>query len=211
MTSPVRALLWNRLDTTGTDLALVDEHRGLTVRGRVVAAAPIPYTCRYEFTTDDDLRVRSVQVESEGAGWRRHLTVDRVRDGWRVTGGEKGDLDRSLVRAGRTGADLAGIDDPDRIEPGADVHLARSPIFATPAVRRALAAAAPTGAPPNTTATAWILTPSLQVIPTAHVFTAGADGSVEVRGDTMTTTLTVDADGFVVRWPGLAELTAGPA
>ena len=48
-----RALIWQRLDTTGVEQVNLADRSGLTARGTAVAVDPVPYACRYELFTDE--------------------------------------------------------------------------------------------------------------------------------------------------------------
>lgn len=47
------SLFWIRTDMGASDHALVNDHAELSARGTAQAAAPLPYTCRYEVITDE--------------------------------------------------------------------------------------------------------------------------------------------------------------
>src|SRR6266545_4818281 len=109
-----RSLFWRRLDTVGTDHALVAEQSGLYARGTMVAAEPVPYTCGYELLVDD--------------GWLRSVKLERAAGRWRVTAGEQGDLDAALRAAGHARAGLPGIEDPSQLRDALDVDLGDCPL-----------------------------------------------------------------------------------
>jgi hypothetical protein len=72
------ALAWQRTDTTGSEVVLFDDRRGLTARGVALASAPANYICQYELVTDDAWASTSLDVIAEGEGWRRTLRMERV-------------------------------------------------------------------------------------------------------------------------------------
>ncbi|RKN48690.1 hypothetical protein D7223_10085 [Micromonospora endolithica] len=199
-----KSFLWTRTDTAGAENALVDDRQGLTARGTQVAVDPIPYTCRYQLTTDPDWAAVRLEVEVEGAGWLRSVRLERATDRWRVTTAEQGDLDAALSAAGKPAAGLPGTDDPDRLAEARDVDLGGSALFNTLPIRRLGLAGKPADTPHRITV-AWVLVPSLQVVAAEQVYTGMGPGRVKFRSDTFTAELSVDDEGFVRRYPGVAE------
>jgi hypothetical protein len=200
-----KSRFWHRVDTAGAEHAVVDDQRGLYARGVAMAASPIPYTCRYDLVTDDGWATARVEVSAEGAGWLRTVRLERAAGRWRVTTAEQGDLDRALAAARQPRAGLPGMEDPARLGIALDVDLGGSPLFNTLPVRRlGLLGAAP-GTEHRLTV-AWVLVPSLEVLAAEQVYTALGDGRVRYRSGTFTADLDVDPDGYVVHYPGLAEL-----
>ncbi|NJP31292.1 putative glycolipid-binding domain-containing protein [Micromonospora sp. HSS6-12] len=202
-----KSLFWTRTDTAGAEHALVDDGRGLTARGTQVVVDPIPYTCRYQLTTDPDWVTTGLVVEAEGSGWLRSVRLERAVDRWRVTTAEQGDLDGALAAAGHPPAGLPGTDDPDRLADALDVDLGGSALFNTLPVRRLGLAGAPADMP-HRIAVAWVLVPSLVVVAAEQVYTGLGPGRVRYNSDTFTADLDVDGDGYVLRYPGLAERAA---
>ncbi|WP_329106397.1 putative glycolipid-binding domain-containing protein [Micromonospora sp. NBC_01699] len=199
-----RSLLWNRTDVPGADHVLLDDRRGLLARGVALAVDPLPYTCRYELTTDENWAAVRLEVSVEGAGWLRSLRLERAAGRWRASTAEQGDLDGALAVAGAPGAGIPGIEEPDRLVDALDVDLGGAPLFNTLPVRRlGLRNAAP-GTVHRITV-AWVLVPSLLVVPSEQVYTALAGGNVRFRDDDFEADLGLDADGYVVSYPGLAE------
>ncbi|TDB72084.1 putative glycolipid-binding domain-containing protein, partial [Micromonospora sp. KC723] len=143
-------------------------------------------------------------VEAEGAGWHRRVRLDRGGDGWRVTTGEEGDLGAALRASGHPPAGLPGTDDPGRLYEALDVDLSGSPLFNTLPIRRlGLAGAASSTA--HRITVAWVLVPSLTVVPAEQVYTALGLDRVGFASGTFRAELTLDDDGFVTHYPGLAE------
>ncbi|MEV5764367.1 putative glycolipid-binding domain-containing protein [Micromonospora sp. NPDC052213] len=199
-----KSLFWTRTDTAGTEHALFDDGRGLTARGTLTAVDPVPYTCRYQLTTDPQWVTARAEVEVEGSGWLRSVRLERAGDRWRVTTGEQGDLDAALRAAGHPPAGLPGTDDPDRLAEALDVDLGGSPLFNALPVHRLGLPRAPADTP-HRVAVAWVLVPSLMVVPAEQVYTPLGPGRVRFTSDTFTAEIDLDADGYVVRYPGLAE------
>lgn len=195
MSSFPKSLFWARTDTTGCDHALVDDRRGLHARGVAVAAAPVPHTCRYELVTDEDWGTVRLDVSAEGAGWLRTVRLERATGRWRVTTGEQGRLPE---------AGPPGIEDPIRLADAIDVDLLAAPLFNTLLVRRlGLREAAP-GTRHELTM-AWVLVPSLEVLPSAQTYTVLDGGRIRYESGTFAADMELDGDGYVIRYPGLAD------
>ncbi|MDG4795271.1 putative glycolipid-binding domain-containing protein [Micromonospora sp. WMMD1082] len=204
MPTTPKSLLWTRTDTAGAEHALVEGGQGLTGHGTQLAVDPIPYTCRYQVATDADWVSVRLEVEVEGAGWRRSVRLERATQRWRVTAAEQGDLDAALAEAGHAPAGLPGVDDPDRLADALDVDLGGSPLFNTlPLNRLGLITARP-----DTTHrinVAWVLVPSLTVLPTEQLYTGLGPNRFRYASGDFSAEVEVDPDGYVLRYPGLAE------
>lgn len=191
MTALPRSLYWQRTDLAGAEQAVLDDRRGLHARG--TALAP-PYSCRYELITDESWATTRFEVTTEGPGWTRGVKLRRDnRTGWRVTATEEGTL-----RA----AGLPGIDDADRLADALDIDLYASPLTNTLPLRRLRLE---TGVPVTVLA-AWVLLPSLTVMPNEQTYTLLSSGRVRYSSGTFTADLDVDEDGYVTHYPGLASL-----
>lgn len=193
-----RALLWTRLDTAGAEHVSFDDRRGLVARGVQVAVDPIPYACRYELYTDEGWATARFEASVEGAGWLRTVRLEHAAGSWRVTTAEQGDLDAALRSAGvRAGAPLPGIDDPDRLAEAVDVDLAGSPLTNTLPLRRV-------GFADVKITAAWVLLPSLAVVASQQEYTMLGTGRVRYASGSFSAEVTVDEDGFVLRYEGMA-------
>ncbi|MEH1169610.1 putative glycolipid-binding domain-containing protein [Micromonospora sp. CPCC 205539] len=199
-----KSFFWSRTDTAGSEQVLLSDGNGLTARGTLLAVDPIPWTARYQLTTAPDWATTRLEVEVEGPGWLRNVRLERSADRWRVTTAEQGDLDAALVAAGHPRAGLPGTDDPARLADALDVDLSGSPLFNTLPVRRLGLAAKPADQPHRITV-AWVLLPSLEVVPAEQIYSGLGPGRVRFANGTFTAEIDVDADGYVVRYPGLAE------
>jgi hypothetical protein len=208
MSTMPKSLFWVRTDTTGTDHALLDDRRGLFVRGLAQAAEPVPYTCQYEMVTDETWTASRLEVSVEGAGWLRTLRLERAAGRWRASTGEQGDLDGALVAAGRPAAGLPGTEEPERLNDALDVDLGAAPLFNTLPVRRLRLREAEPGTT-HRIRVAWVLVPSLAVIAAEQVYTALEGGNVRFASEGFLADLRLDASGYVVHYPGLAERRAG--
>ncbi|BCB86314.1 putative glycolipid-binding domain-containing protein [Phytohabitans suffuscus] len=202
-----KAMLWRRTDTPGTDLALLDDRRGLHARGVTAALDPIPFTCRYELVTDETWATAHLDVSVEGAGWLRTLRLERAAGRWRVTTAEQGDLARALTSAGHTPAGLPGTEEPDRLAEAIDIDLAGAPLPNTLPIRRLGLLGATPGTAYSVTV-AWVLVPSLEVLPSDQTYRVVDGSTIRFDIDGFGTDLTVDKEGYVLRFPGLAERAA---
>ncbi|MGX6601569.1 putative glycolipid-binding domain-containing protein [Micromonosporaceae bacterium Da 78-11] len=198
------SLFWGRRDTTGAEHALVDTRAGLYARGTALAVDPIAYSCRYELRTDPAWTSAHLDVSAEGAGWARSVRLELAAGRWRATTSEQGDLDAVLSAAGHAGAGLPGTEDPDLLFGAFDVDLGGSPLTNTLPIRRLGLLGAETGVA-HRVRVAWVLLPSLEVVPADQIYTPLDDGRVRFASETFSADLTVDDDGFVVDYPGLAE------
>jgi len=199
-----KVLLWTRTDVPGSEVVVFDDRRGLVARGTQQAVDPIPYTARYELVADDTWQTSRLDVSCEGAGWMRTVRLQRAAGRWRATTGEQGDLDAALVAAGKPRTGFPGIEDASRLERALDVDLGGSPLTNTLVIRRlGLLNAAPDR--PFTVLTAWVLLPGLEIVASEQTYTPLGGTRVRFESDDFRADLTVDADGYVVHYPGLAQ------
>ncbi|RZU51470.1 hypothetical protein EV385_3299 [Krasilnikovia cinnamomea] len=199
------SLFWERRDTSGVEHALVDTRLGLYARGTAAAVDPVPYTCRYELHTDPGWASAWIDVGTEGAGWARTLKLELAAGRWRVTTAEQGDLDGALTAAGHAGAGQPGTEEPDLLYGAFDVDLAGSPLTNTLPIRRLGLTKAEPGVA-HRLSVAWVLVPSLEVVQADQIYTPVGGGTVRFATETFSADLTVDDDGFVTDFPGLAHL-----
>lgn len=199
-----KSIFWSRTDTAGSEQVLLDDGHGLAARGTLLAVDPIPWTARYQMTTTPDWATARVEVEAEGLGWLRRVTLDRAAGRWRVTTAEQGDLDSALVAAGHPRAGLPGTDDPDRLADALDVDLSGSPLFNALPYHRLRMAAEPADVAHRITV-AWVLLPGLEVVAAEQIYTGLGPGRVRFASGTFTADIDLDDSGYVVRYPGLAE------
>ena len=200
MTVLPRAFAWQRTDTSGGEFVTLDDRRGLHAKGVAFAADNALYSCRYELRTDETWGSARFEVTAEGAGWLRTLRMERAAGRWRVTTSEQGDLERMLPRA-----PLSGIEDPDRLHAVLDVDLYNSPLTNTLPVRRlGLHRAAP-GTLVSIEA-AWVLLPSLAVLPIEQSYEVLAPRRVRYRSESFVADLELTEDGYVTDYPDLATL-----
>jgi uncharacterized protein len=198
-----KTLFWNRLDTTGSEHVLLDDRNGLYARGIMLATDPIPHSVRYALQVDPGWVSARLEVTTEGAGWLRTVRLERAAGEWHVGAGEQGNLDAALVAAGRARAELPGCEEPERLAKALDVDLGDCPLTNTMPIRRLGLLHEPAGTARTITA-AWVLVPSLAVIPSQQTYTVLGDGRIEYASGTFRADLTVDGEGYVRHYPGLA-------
>ncbi|MEV0269375.1 putative glycolipid-binding domain-containing protein [Hamadaea sp. NPDC050747] len=199
MTLLPRALAWRRTDTTGGEYAGYDDREGLTAHGYAFTAAPVAYACRYELSADGRWASSRLDVTVEGPGFLRTLKMERAGGRWRITTSERGNLNAVLPTA-----PLAGTEEPERLTDALDVDLYASPLTNTLPIRRLNLLGKPAGTS-TTIVAAWVLLPSLAVVPSEQTYTVLGDGLIRYASGTFTADLTVDEGGYVVTYPGLAE------
>lgn len=199
------SLFWERRDRPGSEHALVQQtSTGFLARGTALAVDPIAYTAAYELRTGPDWATTSLDVSCEGAGWRRTVKLEAGGGGWRVTTAEQGDLDAALTASGHAAAGMAGTADPDLLIGAYDVDLTGSPLTNTLPVRRLGLLGAESGTA-HRISVAWVLLPSLEVIQADQIYTSLGDGRIRFANETFSADLTVDDQGFLTDYPGLAE------
>ncbi|MFI5494277.1 putative glycolipid-binding domain-containing protein [Actinoplanes sp. NPDC051859] len=192
------SLFWERRDTTGAEHVLVDVRRGLHARGVALAVDPIPYTATYEIRTDAEWLTTVCEVRAAGEGWVRTVTISAAG----VTAAEEGDLDAALTAAGHPSAGLPGAEEPELLVGVFDVDLTGSPLTNTLPIRRLGLLRAEPGVA-HRVRVAWVLLPSLEVVLADQIYTMLDAGRVRFANETFSADLTVDADGFVLDYPGL--------
>ncbi|WIM96742.1 putative glycolipid-binding domain-containing protein [Actinoplanes oblitus] len=196
-------LFWERRDVPGAEQVRLDARNGLYAQGTALAAAPVAYACHYEIQTDPGWTTARLDVRTEGAGWARGVRLELAAGRWRVTTSEQGDLDGALTAAGHAGAGLPGIEDPDQLYGVFDADLGGSPLTNTLPIRRLNLLGQEAVA--HRLSVAWVLVPSLEVVQADQIYTPLGDGRIRFASETFAADLTVDDDGFVVDYPGLAR------
>ena len=204
MSTLPKSLYWQRLDAEGGQTVLCSDGRGLHAKGVAVAADPIPYVCRYELVTDESWTAAHLEITTEGGGWLRTARLEKAAGRWRVTTAEQGHLDGVLAAAGRPGeGGWPGIEDPDRLHDAIDIDVQYDPLFNTPPVRRLGLLAAPERTR-HRLIMAYVRVPSLEVLPSEQFYTKEGPGQIGFTAGDFSALVTVDDDGFVTKYPGLA-------
>ena len=183
-------LVWQRTGTVGTELVLRDGTAPGVVTGAVVVGGPRPYTARWHADLDGAWRVRALTITTEGSGWRRNLALSRTDVGAWTCGAEESGPDE---------ASPAGIDDPARLDAGAVLLLADSPIFLTWAMRTLRLGA---GSGPAEAPVIGVRMPWLTVVASESSFHRVSDTKLRVAGDGPAAAYDLDAEGIVTYQPG---------
>ncbi len=163
------------------------------------------YTCQWSLETTHGWVTRCLTVSVQGSDWSRDLELSRSDDGiW----------SSSVRSVGKPGLPPPGIADPTLFAEALDCDLGLSPATNTmPILRLDLLTSEKAPADETQLTMAWIDLPSLQVLPSTQVYTpvrallpdhdAVVLYSSGSRG--FAAELTVDKDGLVVDYPGLAR------
>lgn len=163
--------------------------RSLRATGSMVAApqeGAEPYSASYSLATDESGMLRRLTVRTIRAQGEQHVTLSRSEEGiWLVDGGQG---------AARTDFDGA-----------VDVDLALSPLFNALPVRRLGLHRTPGE---HELAMVFVALPGLEVSQVRQTYrTVSVDDPavVSFSSDAFQADLTVDADGLVLDYPGLAR------
>ena len=195
-----RTLVWRGLDEWRAEYAEVVLHADrLLARGTQVGVDPAPYRIEYALDTSDDFITSRLTVDAAGAGWSRRLDLRRAAEGgWEL----------SADASGEAGVPSPG-GDAGVLAEALDCDLARSPLTnAMPVLREGLLA----GGEPHDFVMAWVSVPDLGVHRSEQRYEPVAPGRVRYVGKhrDFVGELDLDEDGFVVRYPELAERVAYP-
>ena len=185
-----RMLAWAGLDAPRLEAArIVLGERSLRASGSMVSASQdgaAPFSASYALSTDENGVVGRLTVRTVCAEGEQHVTLTRSEEGiWLVDhggGAARTDFDGAL-----------------------DVDLAFSPLFNTLPVRRlALHEAGPEHELPMV----FVTLPSLDVQLVQQTYrsvSVGDPAVVGLRGDSFDVDITIDPDGLVLEYPGLAK------
>lgn len=199
-----RAVAWVKDDPFGVEFAELEIGRDhLWAQGVVVGGGPLPYRLDYELDTTGDFITSRIHAVSRGEGWRRELDLRRDAAGvWSVAASGQGQL--ALEPAGGDARCLVETLDCD---------LELSPITnMMPILRHGLTK----GGGPIELTMAWIAVPALSVRADRQRYRHGlsaADHHViryEAVDGTFAADITVDADGVVIDYPGVARRLSAP-
>ncbi|HEX3284292.1 MAG TPA: putative glycolipid-binding domain-containing protein [Mycobacterium sp.] len=154
--------------------------------GRIVSAATDthpPFSASYDLVTDESGATKRLSLTVTLAERERQLSIARDEESmWMVQ-----DHSGRTVRAGYDGA--------------LDVDVIFSPFFNTLPIRR-------TGlyqrADSLSIPVVYVSLPDLAVNPVTISYSSASDG-IKLHSPVADTTVTVDADGFILDYPGLAE------
>ncbi len=199
-----RSLSWAGLDGSPSlataNITFVDDR--LSANGTLRCE---DYTCEWTLETVRGWVTRRLTASVQGEGWFRELDLHRCDDGiW----------SSSTRSDGAPDLPQPGIEDPALLAEALDCDLGLSPATNTmPILRLDLLTSDKAPADETQLTMAWIDLPSLQVLPSTQVYTPvralKPDRDAVVlyssgnRG--FAAELTVDEDGLVVDYPGLAR------
>ncbi|GAA3694093.1 putative glycolipid-binding domain-containing protein [Arthrobacter ginkgonis] len=154
-----------------------------------------------DLATGTEWATRTLAVAVNGDGWFRSLELRRGVDGWSAT----------ATAGGNAGLPAPGLAEPEALADALDCDLGLCPLTNTMPIRR-FGLHTGAGSTPALTM-AWVEVPSLRVLPSRQMYRGLGNGKVEFRsadsrsGDGgFSAELTVDHDGIVVDYPGLAAL-----
>jgi uncharacterized protein len=191
-----RLLIWTGVDSWRAEACEVDfEDDGIRARGVQLGAEPLPYRLSYRLdATGRGFVTRSLRLEAAGEGWERRMRLERNDSGaWSVDADGHGEAD--LPAPGG---------DPDAFAEALDCDLAFSPLTNTmPVLREGLLG----GGEPRDFVMAWVSVPDLSVHRSEQRYEPLGATTVRYVGRhrNFTADLELDSEGFVVRYPELAE------
>ncbi len=194
-----RAVAWVKDDPIGaefSEIVLAPQH--LRAEGVAIGTEPVPYRLDYTLETAPGFFTRRLRVSTRGEGWSRVLDLRRDEAGaWSLAVDEEGHID--LPPPGGDPATFAGALDCD---------LALSPVTnLMPVLRNGLLSG---GGPVELTA-AWVSVPDLGIQADGQRYAfvrADQDQRViryEATDGTFAADLTLDPDGIVIDYPGIAR------
>jgi uncharacterized protein len=179
----MRALVWRGVEEWLAEHAQVElVEDGILATGVQLGAEPEPYLLEYHLDAPNGWITRRLDVEASGAGWRRSLSLEHDGRGrWTADGERVPDVDGAL-----------------------DCDLAFSPLTNLMPVRRSALHERPGR---EDFVMAWVSVPDLRLHASPQRYEHVRPGVVRyvaLDGD-FTAELELDDDGFVVRYPRLAE------
>jgi uncharacterized protein len=153
--------------------------------GRIVAGASEAhpaFTASYDLVTDDAGATKRLSMSVTLAERDRQLSIARDEENmWSITGHE------GLSRGGYDGA--------------LDVDVVFSPFFNALPIRRT---GIYTRRESVTVPVVYVMLPAFAVYPASITYSSAPDG-IKVHSPVADTTITVDENGFILDYPGLAE------
>jgi uncharacterized protein len=189
-----RAAVWLKHERPGCEFAEITlEPDRLTARGVAIGSSPLPYRLDYVLETGTGFVTTLLDVSSGGAGWNRRLVLRGDGAGtWAITVDAEGNPD--LPAPGGDSVALLGALDCD---------LGLSPVTnLMPILRYGLLS----GVGQAELTAAWVSVPDLQVQPDGQRYAAAGTNLVryEALDGSFSATITVDDDGLVLDYPGIA-------
>jgi hypothetical protein len=190
-----RSVAWFKDDPLGMEFAEIGLSADrLRAGGTAIGTLPAPYRLEYELETASEFVTTRLRVVSRGDGWRRTLELTRTEAGfWDIEADQEGDAGLRPP-----GGDAA------RLVDARDCDLGLSPLTnLMPILRHGLSDG---GGTVELTA-AWVAVPALTVAPDGQRYTHLSERLIryEALDGSFAADITVDQDGIVVDYPGLAR------
>jgi hypothetical protein len=197
MSTRVITRVWAKDDPFGTELAEITLGDGaLTARSFAIGSDPEPYRLDLELTTGEGYVTSRLVLDSAGAGWSRHLVLERSAAGvWSCTTVAHGGS-----HLGAPGGDMAVLAE------ALDCDVGLSPLTNTmPVLRHRLHERDGT----VDFVMAWVAVPGLQVTASRqryHFVARDGDRRVVHFSDpTFEADIDFDQNGIVADYPGIAR------
>jgi hypothetical protein len=196
-----RGVAWAKTDPPGAEFAAIQlESRRLRASGVAIGSYPEPYRLSFELQTREEYITDRAVVETQGAGWTRHLEIQRSRMGvWSVLSQSAGKLE--MPEPGG---------DPTDLGDALDLDLGLSPVFNTmPVLRHNLHNEGAEGF-----LMVWISVPDLSIHASQQRYAFLERRPDERRlvrfeavgdGEDFVADVQFDSDGLVVDYPGIAS------
>ncbi len=196
------AVAWEKADPAGAEFAEIQiDPKRLRATGVAIGSDPEPYRLSYELQTRDDYITDRAVIETRGAGWTRHLKIQRSPAGvWSASSQSTG----TLEMPGPGG-------NPAELGEALDLDLGLSPVFNTmPVLRHDLH----NGGNAEDFLMIWISVPDLSIHASPQRYTFLEQRSSEQRlvrfqavgeGEDFVADVQFDSDGLVVDYPGIAS------
>jgi hypothetical protein len=179
-------LTWRSHDATRMEsVRVIVTGNRIRASGRIIAGASADhpaFSASYDLVTDESGLTRRLSLRSTLAGGERHASLSRDEENYWLV-----DAAGSHVRATFGGA--------------VDADVVLSPLFNTLPIRRYGMAHATEDV---TVPVVYVSLPELQVQEAHVTYSSGPDG-IHVLSPVSSATVTVDDNGFVLDYPGLAE------
>ncbi|CAN5313268.1 putative glycolipid-binding domain-containing protein [soil metagenome] len=179
-------LTWRSHDSVRMESVRVQlSGKRIKAYGRIVSAATETtqaFSASYDLVTDEKGATKRLSLTVTSAERERQLSIARDEEGMWVIQQHSGQTSRS------------------EFDGALDVDVMFSPFFNALPIRR-------TGlyeqAESISLAVVYVRLPELEVVPAKISYTSGANG-IELHSPVAETTISVDADGFIIDYPGLA-------
>lgn len=203
-----RLVAWSKSDPIGAEIALVTvEADRLSAHGTAIGSDPEPYRLDFELQTSAGFVTRTVRITTTAEAWIRSLDMTRS------DAGEWTFFARTTTTPEPPDQDI----DPADVGDAVDVDLGLSPLFNTMPMRRHGLHLGRTAS--HDFVMAWVSVPDLTVYRSAqrYTFIRALDSSSSIvrfeslDADTpFRAELTVDQDGLVLDYPGIANRIRDP-